>query len=112
VSLTEKHTTLFEKISIQLELGLILTEPTALSGGLLHQMFQLQTTSGTYAIKLLNPSILSRPKARQNFIDSERIATALQHEALLSLPFRFTVPPCNILRHTTISSFAGSTPSC
>lgn len=77
MSLTEKYTTLFEKISIQLELGPILTEPTALSGGLLHKMFRLQTTSGTYAIKLLNPSILSRPEARQNFIDSERIVNAL-----------------------------------
>ena len=89
MSLTEKYTTLFEKISIQLELGPILTEPTALSGGLLHKMFRLQTTSGTYAIKLLNPSILSRPEARQNFIDSERIATALHHEvsALPALSF-------------------------
>lgn len=81
---------LLEKISTHLKLGPILTEPTALSGGLLHKIFRLQTTSGTYAIKLLNPNILSRPEARQNFIDSERIATALQSEvaAVAAMPFQ------------------------
>ncbi len=83
---TEDNQTLFEKISIQVKLGQLLTEPTALSGGLLHQMYRLQTTTGTYAVKLLNPSILSRPAARQNFIDSERIVTALQAKFPLCLP--------------------------
>lgn len=74
---TEPNQTLFENISKQAKLGQLLTEPTALSGGLLHQMNQIQKTTGTYAVKLLNPSILSRPTARQNFIDSERIVNAL-----------------------------------
>ena len=74
---TEANQTLFENISRQSKLGQLLTEPTVLSGGLLHQIYRLQTTTGTYAVKLLNPSILSRPTARQNFIDSERIVTAL-----------------------------------
>lgn len=74
---TEPNQTLFENISRQAKLGQLLTEPTVLSGGLLHQMNRLQTTTGTYAVKLLNPSILSRPTARQNFIDSERIVNAL-----------------------------------
>ncbi|MCT4780212.1 MULTISPECIES: aminoglycoside phosphotransferase family protein [Exiguobacterium] len=80
MSITENHATVFEKISRQLKLGSILAEPTALSGGLLHKMFRLQTTHGTYAIKLLNPNILSRPETRQNFITSERIVSALQNE--------------------------------
>lgn len=80
MSLTDKHSILFEKISNELKLGRILAEPTVLSGGLLHKMVRLQTTSGTYAVKLLNPNILSRPDARQNFIASERIVSALQNE--------------------------------
>ncbi|VWX33011.1 aminoglycoside phosphotransferase family protein [Exiguobacterium oxidotolerans] len=77
---TENASTLFENISRRFKLGELLTEPDPLSGGLLHKMFLFQTTTGTYAVKLLNPSILSRPTARQNFIDSERIVTALAGE--------------------------------
>ncbi|WP_051525152.1 phosphotransferase [Exiguobacterium artemiae] len=77
---TENASTLFKTISRRFKLGELLTDPDPLSGGLLHKMFLLQTTTGTYAIKLLNPIILSRPTARQNFIDSERIVTALAGE--------------------------------
>lgn len=77
---TENASTLFKTISRRFKLGELLTEPDPLSGGLLHKMFLLQTTTGTYAIKLLNPIILSRPTARQKFIDSERIVTALAGE--------------------------------
>lgn len=74
---TKANQILFENIIKQSKIGQLLTKPTVLSGGLLHQMNQIQTTTGTYAVKLLNPSILSRPTARQNFIDSERIVNAL-----------------------------------
>ncbi|MGE6555910.1 phosphotransferase [Exiguobacterium artemiae] len=77
---TENASTLLKTISRRFKLGELLTDPDPLSGGLLHKMFLLQTTTGTYAIKLLNPIILSRPTARQNFIDSERIVTALAGE--------------------------------
>lgn len=64
----------FEKLCTTLELGEILELPEAISGGLLHRMFALETTKGKYAIKALNPQIMSRPAALNNFIISERIA--------------------------------------
>lgn len=55
-------------------LGELKSRPTAVSGGLLHDMYQIETDSGKYAIKLLNPQIMKRPEALHNFINSERIA--------------------------------------
>lgn len=48
------------------------------SGGLLHQMFRVETTCGTYAIKVLNPEIMRRPEALQNMINSEKVAHAME----------------------------------
>jgi aminoglycoside phosphotransferase (APT) family kinase protein len=64
----------FEKLCTTLKLGEILGTPEAISGGLLHRMFALETTKGKYAIKALNPQIMERPTALNNFIRSERIA--------------------------------------
>ncbi len=48
------------------------------SGGLLHKMYRVETTSGVYAVKVLNPEIMQRPTALQNTINSEKIARALK----------------------------------
>ncbi|WP_377890515.1 aminoglycoside phosphotransferase family protein [Alkalihalobacillus sp. R86527] len=57
------------------ELGTVLSMPEPIHGGLLHRMYAVHTTTGKYAIKMLNNDIISRPSAMQNFINSERIAT-------------------------------------
>lgn len=64
----------FEKLCAMLQLGEMIGKPEGLTGGLLHRMYALETTEGKYAIKALNPQIMIRPKAMQNFIDSEIIA--------------------------------------
>jgi Ser/Thr protein kinase RdoA (MazF antagonist) len=64
----------FEKLCNFLQLGEIVGEPEVMSGGLLHRMYAIETTQGKYAIKALNPQIMLRPEAMQNFIISERIA--------------------------------------
>jgi len=48
------------------------------SGGLLHKMYRVETTSGIYAVKVLNPEIMQRPTALQNTINSEKVAHALE----------------------------------
>ncbi|QYR24372.1 phosphotransferase [Paenibacillus sp. sptzw28] len=63
-----------EKLSNLLQLGEIIGAPEALSGGLLHRMYAIETTQGKYAIKALNPQIMLRPAAMHNFTRSERIA--------------------------------------
>lgn len=55
-------------------LGKIICDPVAVTGGLLHRMYHVTTDQGEYAIKLLNPDIMKRPKAMSNMIHSERIA--------------------------------------
>lgn len=56
-------------------LGEVIDVPKVLSGGLLHHMYALQTNSGRYVVKALNPKIMCRQTAMQNFINSERIAS-------------------------------------
>lgn len=58
-------------------LGDIQGEPQPVEGGLLHRMYHVTTDLGDYAIKLLNPDIMRRPRAVRNMIDSERIARRL-----------------------------------
>ncbi|MBZ9687486.1 phosphotransferase [Clostridium estertheticum] len=64
----------FEKLCNILKLGEIVSVPKAISGGLLHRMYAIETTQGKYAIKALNPQIMLRLVAMQHFINSERIA--------------------------------------
>lgn len=69
------HSRQIEILCNELGLGDIAVAPTALSGGLLHRMYAVQTTSGRYVVKALNPEIMGRPTAMQNFITSELIAS-------------------------------------
>lgn len=61
-------------LCIVLKLGELVGTPEVLTGGLMHKMYAVETTRGKFAIKALNPQIMMRPKAMQNFINSERIA--------------------------------------
>lgn len=63
----------FEKLFDTLKLGEIIKTPEAISGGLLHRMFVIESTKGKYAVKALNPKIMERPTALHNYITSERI---------------------------------------
>ena len=57
----------------QLNLGQMTREPQNVSGGFLHRMFRLDTTSGTYAVKALNPDVMTRPEALRNMQTGERV---------------------------------------
>ncbi|KGP85485.1 MULTISPECIES: phosphotransferase [unclassified Paenibacillus] len=65
----------FEKLITELDLGELISKPKAISGGLLHRMYAIETTQAKYAVKALNPQIMSRPIAMQNYIQSEKIAS-------------------------------------
>lgn len=49
-------------------------ELQAVSGGLLHRMWRLDTNQGVFAVKQLNPVILQKPHIRESYRLSERIA--------------------------------------
>jgi aminoglycoside phosphotransferase (APT) family kinase protein len=63
-----------EKLCLTLQLGDLISSPEVLTGGLLHKTYAIETTQGKYAIKALNPQIMSRTTALQNYINSEKIA--------------------------------------
>lgn len=75
----------FDKLFKQIGLGQLICAPQVLSGGLLHQVFSIHSTTGKYAVKALNPQIMLRPTARQNYVDAENI-TALTAQTLPALP--------------------------
>lgn len=59
-------------------LGSITEEIQSVSGGLLHTMYRVETSTGVYAVKVLNPEIMQRSEALQNMINSEKVAHALE----------------------------------
>lgn len=69
----------FEKLCNILQLGEIVGVAESILGGLLHRMYAIETTQGKYAIKALNPQIMLRPTAMQNFINSEQIANIVSN---------------------------------
>ncbi|MGG4130682.1 phosphotransferase [Paenibacillus illinoisensis] len=64
----------FEKVCDQLNLGDLISTPKPILGGLLHRMYVIETRRNKYAIKALNPQIMNRSEAMQNYINSEKIA--------------------------------------
>lgn len=66
-----------KKLIAVLHLGSLLQLPSEVSGGLMHRMFKLQTTSGTYVAKLLNPNVMKREDAMGNYIEADRLEDIL-----------------------------------
>ena len=64
----------FHKLCERLYLGELLSKPVQLSGGLIHRMYAIETVSGKYAIKALNPQVMLRPNAMTDIVNGERIA--------------------------------------
>lgn len=64
----------FVSLCLQCKLGELISEPVRISGGLLHRMYAIETTKRKFAVKILNPNIMSRKSALGNYLTSERIA--------------------------------------
>lgn len=64
------------KLVQALDLGKVVSEPTPVTGGLLHQMYGVVTSKGKFAVKVLNREIMKRPTALCNTINSEKVAAA------------------------------------
>ena len=66
----------------QCGLGTIEEEMIPVSGGFMHKMYKVRTTSGTYAVKSLNPEIMSRPDALKNYAEAEKLERILEDNSL------------------------------
>ena len=62
-----------EKFCSKYDLGNVINI-SKLSGGLMHKMFKVETDKGIYCVKVLNPEVMSRNDAYNNFVVSEKIS--------------------------------------
>lgn len=69
------NTSHIEQLCTACGLGKLLAEPQTVSGGLIHRMWRLTTTQGSFAVKQLNPAIMCKPGIQDAYRLSERIAT-------------------------------------
>ena len=72
--MNEKITKLMKRCG----LGEVTAEITPVSGGLMHRMYKVRTDSGIYAVKRLNPEIMKRPTARENYAAAEALEARLE----------------------------------
>ncbi len=55
---------------------------TKLIGGLMHKMFKVETDKKNYAIKVLNPEVMKRSTALENFMISETISNLAKEQGI------------------------------
>lgn len=80
----------FEKVVKEFNLGTLTEGPIRVSGGFTHRMFKVSTDKGRYIVKLLNPNIMRRPTAIENFDRADKIEEILKENhisAIFSLKF-------------------------
>ena len=80
----------FNKMVKELDLGNIIEKPLKVTGGLTHRMFKVVTDKGKYIVKLLNPNIMKRTTAMDNFNKAEKFEEILKDnniKAIYSLKF-------------------------
>lgn len=68
------------------QLGAPLKPPVRVSGGYMHKMYRLDTQTRSFAIKLLNPEVMSRPEAMGNYRRAEALERVLEHSGLEIVP--------------------------
>lgn len=61
-------------LCVRYNLGEPTAEPVPVTGGLIHRLYRIETTTGTYAVKRLNPEIVGYENSRDNFRRSEALA--------------------------------------
>ncbi len=67
-------------------LGKILADVEAVSGGFMHRMYKVITSSGVYAVKHLNAEVMKRPDALKNYARAERIERLLENSGIPIVP--------------------------
>lgn len=78
IMITNKMIRLFK----QKGLGTVLPPITPVSGGFLHRMYRVNTADCSYAVKHLNPEIMQRPTAMENFRRAEALEAELERAGI------------------------------
>ena len=74
------------KLTKKCGLGEITAEIKPVSGGLMHRMYKVQTSSGVYAVKCLNPEIMKRPGVMENYRRAEKLEQVLENAGIPLAP--------------------------
>lgn len=77
---------MWERICEALSLGKLNGVPEQLHGGYMHRMYAVTTDQGRYAVKLLNPEIMARMDAMENYRTAEAFEARLEAAGLPVLP--------------------------
>ena len=77
---------LIEKLFEDLVLGKISFPITSVSGGFIHRMYKVCTQNHTYAVKHLNPEIMKRPTAMDNYRKAEMLEAILEKAEIPVVP--------------------------
>lgn len=67
-------------------LGRLTAQPVRVSGGYMHRMYRARTDQGEYAVKHLNPEIMKRPDAMDNYRRAEALEGRLEEAGLPIVP--------------------------
>lgn len=73
------------KMIIELKLGNLIEPISQVSGGLTHRMFKVFTDKGRYIVKLLNPNIMKRPTAMNNFNTADKFEEILKENNIAAV---------------------------
>lgn len=74
------------KLFDQYGFGKVLAAPLSVSGGLMHKMYKVEATTGTYAVKCLNPQIMKRPGVFENYARAQKLEGILEEQGLPVVP--------------------------
>lgn len=74
------------KVAGQFGLGELTAPLERVAGGFLHRMYRLETLSGKYALKVLNPMIMRRPETMGNYRRAEEIERRLWEQGIPMIP--------------------------
>ncbi|MBP5452160.1 MAG: aminoglycoside phosphotransferase family protein [Treponema sp.] len=77
---------LIEKLFEGLGLGKISSPITSVSGGFMHRIYKVCTQNHTYAVKHLNPEIMKRPTAMDNYKKAEMLEAILEKAEIPVVP--------------------------
>lgn len=77
---------LIAKLMLTCGLGAVILPIESVSGGFLHRMYRVSTECGKYAVKHLNPQIMSRPGVHDNYKRAETIELLLEKERIPIVP--------------------------
>lgn len=64
----------FDALCKKYNLGNVISKEK-ITGGLMHKMYKVETDTGVYAIKVLNPEIMKKPDALNNYEIAEKISS-------------------------------------